>query len=586
MYIDQKVWMAQSASNLYLLPEMANRHGLIAGATGTGKTITMKVMAESFSDMGVPVFLADIKGDLTGMAVPGKDSEDMQARIAKFGMEGFKYQAYPTCFWDIFGEVGHPVRVTVSSMGPTLLGRLLNLTEIQTGVLNIVFKVADDNGLLLLDLKDLRAMLQFVGDNRAEFTTEYGNVSASSIGAIQRALLAFENEGGEDFFGEPELNINDWMRTDSDGRGVINILSSRRLIASPLVYGTFLLWMLTELYEKLPEVGDLDKPRMIFFFDEAHLLFADAPKALVQKIVQIVKLIRSKAVGVYFISQSPSDIPNDVLAQLSNRVQHALRAYTPAEQKSVRAAAKAFRVNPEFDTEEAIMELAVGEALVSFLDEEGIPSIVERAKILPPQSLMGAADEDFIQKLILTDEFEPKYREMVDRESAYEIINAANAELERQREEAAAAEAAEKQRLKEEEEAEKQRLKEEAAAEKQRLKEEAAAQKAAEKAAADAEKQRLKEEAAAQKAAEKEALAAQKAAEKEAAKKKKFVQQAATNAASSVASSLSTNLVNAATGGKVTDGKTIAKRAAKNALSSVMRSGSSAIIRGLLGNKK
>ena len=586
MYIDNKVWMAQSAKNLYLLPEMANRHGLIAGATGTGKTITMKVMAESFSDMGVPVFLADIKGDLTGMAVPGKDSEDMQARIAKFGIEGFSYHAYPTCFWDIFGEVGHPVRVTVSSMGPTLLGRLLNLTEIQTGVLNIVFKVADDNGLLLLDLKDLRAMLQFVGDNRAEFTTEYGNVSAASIGAIQRALLAFESEGGEDFFGEPELNINDWMRTDNNGRGVINILSSRRLIASPLVYGTFLLWMLTELYEKLPEVGDLDKPRMIFFFDEAHLLFADAPKALVQKIVQIVKLIRSKAVGVYFISQSPSDIPNDVLAQLSNRVQHALRAYTPAEQKSVRAAAKAFRVNPEFDTEEAIMELAVGEALVSFLDDDGIPTIVERAKILPPQSLMGAADEDFIQKLILTDEFEPKYREMVDRESAYEIINAANVELERQRQEAAAAEAAEKQRLKEEEEAEKQRLKEEAAAEKQRLKEEAAAQKAAEKAAADAEKQRLKEEAAAQKAAEKEALAAQKAAEKEAAKKKKFVQQAATNAASSVASSISTNLVNAATGGKVTDGKTIAKRAAKNALSSVMRSGSSAIIRGLLGNKK
>ena len=540
MFTENKIWMAQSDHRIYLLPNMANRHGLIAGATGTGKTITMKVMAESFSDMGVPVFLADIKGDLTGMCAPGKDSADMQARIERFGMEGFAFKSYPTRFWDIFGEVGHPVRVTVSSMGPTLLARLLGLTEIQTGVLNIVFRVADDNGLLLLDLKDLRAMLQFVGENRAEFTVEYGNVSAASIGAIQRALLAFEDEGGEQFFGEPELNIIDWMHTDSEGRGYINILSSQKLIQSPTVYATFLLWMLTELFENLPEVGDLDKPKMIFFFDEAHLLFTDMPKALVQKIVQVVKLIRSKGVGVYFISQSPSDIPNDVLAQLSNRVQHALRAYTPAEQKSVRAAAKAFRVNPAFNTEEAIMELAVGEALVSFLDEDGIPSMVERANILPPQSRMGAADPDVVKKLILTDEFDAKYREAIDRESAYEIINKANEELARQREEAEAA----------------------------------------------AEKQRQKEEAAAQKAAEKEALAAQKAAEKEAARKKKLVQQAATNAASSVASSLSTNLVNAATGGKTASAQTIAKRAAKNALSSVMRSGTSAIIRGLLGNKK
>ncbi len=564
MYSDNKIWMAQSDKRLYLLPNMANRHGLIAGATGTGKTITMKVMAESFSDMGVPVFLADIKGDLTGMCTPGKDSADMQSRIARFGIEGFAFQSYPTRFWDIFGEVGHPVRVTVSSMGPTLLARLLGLTEIQTGVLNIVFRVADDNGLLLLDLKDLRAMLQFVGENRAEFTVEYGNVSAASIGAIQRALLAFEDEGGEQFFGEPELNILDWMHTDNTGRGYINILSSQKLIQSPTVYATFLLWMLTELYENLPEVGDLDKPKMIFFFDEAHLLFTDMPKALIQKIVQVVKLIRSKAVGVYFISQSPSDIPNDVLAQLSNRVQHALRAYTPAEQKSVRAAAKAFRVNPAFNTEDAIMELAVGEALVSFLDEDGIPSIVERANILPPQSRMGAADPELVKRLIFSDEFDAKYREAIDRESAYEIINKANEELAKQREEAEAAAAEEAARKKAEAEAEKQRLKEEAAAE----------------------KQRLKEEAAAQKAAEKEALAAQKAAEKEAARKKKFVQQAATNAASSVASSISTNLVNAATGGKTASAQTIAKRAAKNALSSVMRSGSSAIIRGLLGNKK
>lgn len=565
MLTENKIWMAKAGEkNLFLLPEMANRHGLIAGATGTGKTITMKVMAESFAEMGVPVFLADIKGDLSGMCMPGKDNEDMQERIARFGIEGWQYKAFPTRFWDIFGEVGHPVRVTVSSMGPVLLARLLGLTEIQTGVLNIVFKVADDNGLLLLDLKDLRSMLAYVGENRKELTLEYGNVSSASVGAIQRALLAFEGEGGELFFGEPELDIRDWMRTDMQGRGYINILSSRKLIESPTVYATFLLWMLTELYERLPEVGDLDKPRMIFFFDEAHLLFNDMPKALVQKIVQVVKLIRSKAVGVYFISQSPSDIPDDVLAQVSNRVQHALRAYTPAEQKAVRAAARAFRKNPEFDTEEAIMALGVGEALVSFLDEDGIPSVVEQAKILPPQSLMGMADADAVQKLIVTDEFDIKYREMVDRDSAYEMLNRANEELARQRAEAEAAAAAEEQRIKEAEAAERERLKAEAAAEKQRLKEEAAA-----------EKQRLKEEAA-----------AQKEAEKQAAKKKKIVQQAATNAASSVASALSTNMVNAVTGGKTTDGKTIAKRAARNAISSIMRSGSSAIIRGLMGNKK
>ena len=466
MYEDRKIRLAQADSPIYLLPSMANRHGLIAGATGTGKTITMKVMAESFSDMGVPVFLADIKGDLSGMCEKGKDSEDMRARIARFGLDGFEYKSYPTRFWDIFGDEGHPVRVTVSSMGPTLLARLLGLTEIQAGVLNIVFRVADDNGLLLLDLKDLRSMLQYVGDNRAEFTTAYGNVSAASIGAIQRALLAFEGEGGELFFGEPELDIRDWMRTDVDGRGYINILSSKRLIQSPTVYGTFLLWMLTELFERLPEVGDLEKPRMIFFFDEAHLLFSDAPKALVQKIVQVVKLIRSKGVGVYFISQSPSDIPNDVLAQLSNRVQHALRAYTPAEQKAVRAAASAFRVNPAFDTETAIMELGVGEALVSFLDEKGVPGIVQRANILPPQSLMGPAEERRVQSLIVSDEFDIKYRESVDRESAFEILNRANEELERQRAEAAAAAEEEKLRLKEEKEAERQRLKEEKAAEK------------------------------------------------------------------------------------------------------------------------
>ena len=564
MLNDRKIWLAQSDKNLYLLPSMANRHGLIAGATGTGKTITMKVMAESFSDLGVPVFMADVKGDLSGMCRPGADSENMRSRIARFGMENFQYKAYPTRFWDIFGEKGHPVRVTISEMGPVLLSRLFNLTEVQAGVLNIVFKVADEHGLLLLDLKDLRAMLQYVGDNRAEFTTMYGNVSSASVGAIQRALLSFEGEGGELFFGEPALDIRDWMRTDIDGRGYINILSSDRLIQSPTVYSTFLLWMLTELFEKLPEVGDLDKPRMIFFFDEAHLLFDGAPKALVQKIVQVVKLIRSKGVGVYFISQSPSDIPNDVLAQLSNRVQHALRAYTPDEQKAVRAAARSFRKNPGFDTEEVLMALGVGEALVSFLDEEGVPSVAERAFILPPQSLMGPAEERAVQSLIVSDEFDLKYRENVDRESAYEILVRANEELELRRRQEAEAAAAEKQRQKEEAQAERQRQKEEAAAEKQRQRE-----------AAAAEKQRLKEEAA-----------AQREAEKEAERRKKTFQRAASNAASSVARSVSSNIVNSIIGGKTVSTGTMAKRAATNALSSVMREGSQSIIRGLFGNRK
>ena len=575
MYSEGKIWLAQSDKNLYLLPSMANRHGLIAGATGTGKTITLKVMAESFSDMGVPVFLADVKGDLSGMCRPGVDTEDMRGRIERFGIEGWEYKSYPTRFWDIFGEKGIPVRVTVSEMGPTLLGRLLNLTEIQTGVLNIVFRVADEHGLLLLDLKDLRAMLQFVGENRAEFTTMYGNVSAASVGAIQRALLAFEDEGGEQFFGEPELDIRDWMRTGPYGRGYINILSSQRLIQSPKTYATFLLWMMTELFEKLPEVGDLEKPRMIFFFDEAHLLFTDAPKALVQKIVQVVKLIRSKGVGIYFISQSPSDIPNDVLAQLSNKVQHALRAYTPSDQKSIRAAAKAFRANPAFNTETALTELGVGEALVSFLDEEGIPTIVERAKILPPQSMMGIADETTVKSVILSDEFELKYENSQDRESAFEVLQAATAELEEQR-----------RREAEEAEAEKQRQKEEAEAEKQRQKEEAAAQKAAEREAAAAQKAAEREAAAAKKAAEKEALAAEREAEREAAAKKKVAQKAATSAASSVMGAVSHNIINSVTGGKTTSAGTIAKRAATNALSSVLRSGSSSILRGLFGNRK
>ena len=544
MFTDKKLWLAQSDTNqnLFLLPRMANRHGLIAGATGTGKTITMKVMAESFSDMGVPVFLSDVKGDLSGMCCPGSDSADMRRRLAGFGMENFEYQPYPTRFWDIFGEHGTPVRVTVSSMGPTLLARLFGLTEIQAGVLSIVFRVADDHGLLLLDLKDLRAMLQYVGDNRKEFTTSYGNVSAASIGAIQRALLAFEEEGGEQLFGEPALDIRDWLRTDFDGRGYINILSSARLIQSPTVYATFLLWLLSELFETLPEVGDLEKPRMIFFFDEAHLLFDNAPRALVQKLVQVVKLIRSKGVGVYFVSQSPSDIPDEVLAQLSNRVQHALRAYTPAEQKALRAAARAFRVNPAFDTEQALMELGVGEALVSLLDEHGVPAVVERARILPPQSRMGAADAEDVQACIQRDELDLKYRSTFDRESAYEIIQRANEQLAAQQQQQAADAAAEKQRQKE---------------------------------AAAAERQRQREQAAAEKAAAQKTATVTKAA-----------QRAANSAASSVARSMSTNLVNSVAGGRVSSTGTVAKRAATSALSSVMRSGATSIIRGLFGTKK
>ena len=520
MYSDHKIWIAQSGRKICLLPNMANRHGLIAGATGTGKTITLKVLAESFSDMGVPVFLADVKSDLSGMCEPGMDSESMQKRIAGFGIDHFEYKSFPARYWDIWGEKGHPIRVTISDMGPVLLGKLLGLTEIQCGVLNIAFRVADDNGLLLLDLKDLRALLQFVGNNRAEFTTTYGNVSSASIGAIQRALLAFEEEGGEQFFGEPALDIRDWMRTDSNGRGYINILDSTRLIQKPTVYSTFMLWMLTELFEKLPEVGDPDKPRMVFFFDEAHLLFQDISKSLLQKIIQVVKLIRSKGVGIYFISQSPSDIPDEVLAQLSNRIQHALRAYTPAEQKAVRAAAKAFRENPEFKTQEVLMELGVGEALVSCLDENGTPSVVERAFILPPQSKMGPGDAGLIQSMISADEFDLKYRETVDRESAYEILQKAADELE------------------------------------------------------------------AQKKQEAEAAAAAKKKGRETAARKKAIEKAANSAVSSVINSVGTNIVNSVAGGKKTDAETIAKRAASTALKSVMRSGSSAILRGLFGNKK
>jgi len=424
MYSDNKVWIAKSDKPVYLLPNMANRHGLIAGATGTGKTVTLKVMAESFSDMGVPVFLTDIKGDLAGLSEQGSDTSEMAEKIAKLGIEGFSCKRYPVCFWDVLGKEGHSVRTTVSDMGALLLSRLLGLNDTQSGVLNIVFRIADEKGMLLLDLKDLRAMLMYVGENAKEYTLQYGNISSQSIGAIQRSLIVLEDQGGAKFFGEPSLEINDWMRTAEDGRGYINILHCVELFNSPALYSTFLLWMLSELFETLPETGDMSKPKLVFFFDEAHLLFEDMAKVLLQKIEQVVRLIRSKGVGVYFITQNPMDLPKDILGQLGNRVQHALRAYTPAEQKTVRAAAQTFRPNPAFDTETAITELGTGEALVSCLDSGGIPGIVERAFILPPQSKFGTIDDFARLRIVNSSPMSGKYDVEVDRESAYELLQA------------------------------------------------------------------------------------------------------------------------------------------------------------------
>lgn len=424
MYSDYKVWIAKGDKPVYLLPNMANRHGLIAGATGTGKTVTLKVMAESFSDMGVPVFLTDIKGDLAGLSEPGSDNPKLADRIAGLGLQDFSYKEYPVCFWDVFGKGGHPVRTTVSEMGALLLSRLLGLNDTQAGVLNIVFRIADEKGMLLLDLKDLRAMLMYVGDNAKEFTLQYGNIASQSIGAIQRSLLVLEDQGGAQFFGEPALDIHDWIKTASDGRGYINILHCVELFNSPALYSTFLLWMLSELFEALPETGDVSKPKLVFFFDEAHLLFEDAPKVLIQKIEQVVRLIRSKGVGVYFITQNPMDLPEDVLGQLGNRVQHALRAFTPAEQKNVKAAAETFRQNPAFDTETAIKELGTGEALVSCLEPDGSPGIVERGFILPPQSKFGTIDDLVRLRIINSSPMSGKYDALVDRESAYELLQA------------------------------------------------------------------------------------------------------------------------------------------------------------------
>ena len=425
MYAEEKILIGCNESeNVFLLPKLANRHGLIAGATGTGKTITLKTLAESFSDMGVPVFLADMKGDISGLAKIGSETEKIKTNVEKYSLasKGFKYQAYPVEFWDLFGAKGLPVRVTLSEMGPVLLSKILNLTEAQAGVLNIVFRVADDESLLIIDLKDLKAMINHVVENKDKYEGQYGAIAAKSANTILRSLITLEDQGGNDFFGEPALDLNDFMKVDDNGKGIINVLDAQKLSLSPELYSTFLLWMLSNLYETMPEVGDMDKPKFVFFFDEAHLLFDDMSAEFAKKIEQIVRLIRSKGVGLYFISQSPADIPDEILAQLGNRVQHALHAYTPKDQKAVKVAAETFRANPDFDTAEVISNLGIGQALVSTLDEGGVPGIVQQVDIVPPQSYIGAIDDSQRSELIALSELKGKYAEAVDGLSAYEML--------------------------------------------------------------------------------------------------------------------------------------------------------------------
>lgn len=525
MYQDGKILIGKAGEKrVYIYPKMANRHGMIAGATGTGKTITLKVMAESFSDCGVPVFLADVKGDLAGMCQTGVMNESLQKRIDKMGLaeDGFGFHAYPTNFWDVYGEKGMPLRTTISEMGPLLLSQIMDLNDTQTDVLTVVFKIADDEGMLLIDTKDLKSMLQYVGENNKEYALEYGSVSRQSLSAIVRAVVALEAEGGDQFFGEPALDIRDWLCTDCNGKGFIQVLDCQKLIQNPTMYATFLLWMMSELFETLPEAGDLEKPRMVFFFDEAHMLFNNASKALLSKVEQVVKLIRSKGVGIYFITQTPKDIPDGVLSQLGNKVQHALHAYTPKEQKATKAAADSFRVNPEFDTYDTLLELGVGEALVSVLDEKGVPTMVENCKILPPQSQMGALDDSARDSHVKSGLLYIKYDQMIDRDSAYEFLQRKALSDEEAQKKAA-----------EEAEAEKARQKEEAAAEKEREKQELAA-----------ERQRQREEAAAEKARLKAEEAERKAAEKAAAAKEKQVKSAVGRVASSAAGTLGRELGN------------------------------------------
>ena len=549
MFTDNKIWIASNENRLYLLPQMANRHGIISGATGTGKTITLKVLAESFSEAGVPVFVSDVKGDLSGMGAPGEDSENMQKRIERFGLadEGFTYRPFPTRYWDVYGEKGVPVRATVMEMGPLLISRILGLNETQEGVMSIAFRVADDEGMLLLDFKDLRAMIQYIGENASAYRLRYGNISSASIGAIQRALLKLEDQGAELFFGEPALDIYDWMQGDEAGRGYINVMNCEKLFLQPALYGAFMLYMLSEIYESLPEAGDLDKPKMVLFFDEAHLIFKDASKELLDKVEQVVRLIRSKGVGVFFVTQNPADIPDSVLGQLGNRIQHALRAYTVKDLRSVKTAAETFRENPKIDTVKAIQELGTGEALVQFLDEKGIPSVVEQAKILPPESLMGPIDPTAMMTIISGDEMCDKYLDPVDRESAYEVLNATAMAAEAAEEERQAAIEAEKAKKAEEKEAaelarleaqkkreEQQAALAEARLEAQKKREEERAAAAAARAEAAAKREAEREEAAklrAEIAAKKEKERQEELARKEKERKNKVLTSIATSGA-------------------------------------------------------
>ena len=526
---DKRLYIAHGSEGpIYLCGKMANRHGLIAGATGTGKTVTLQVIAETFSQAGVPCFMADMKGDLSGISQTGQMSGFIEKRCAEFGIEDPQFHGCPVTFYDVFGEQGHPMRTTISNMGPELLGRLLDLNEVQTGVLNILFKVADERGLLLIDMKDLRAMLGWLADHAADYTKSHGNVTAASVGAIQRALLALENQGAEKFFGEPAFDIMDLLQCNADGKGMMNVLAADRLMLNPKVYSSFLLWLLSDLYVRLPEVGDQELPRLVFFFDEAHMLFTDTPKSLVDKIEQVVRLIRSKGVGVYFVTQNPTDIPDSVLAQLGNRVQHALRAFTPKEQKNVKAAAETFRANPAFKTEDAIMELGTGEALVSFLDEKGTPNIVERAKILFPLSQIGAISEAQREQIIKSSRIYGRYDTMIDRESAFEVLLAQSEADER-----AAAEARE-------------------AAEQEKLDAQAAKEK------------------------EKE--------EKAKSKKKSIWSKIAGAVVTSVTAVFGTMVANTVTGSKSRSKESIGKKVTKSAVGSATRTATRELTRSILGN--
>ena len=538
MYKDNKIVIARSGEkDIFIDPSMANRHGLISGATGTGKTITLKVMAESFSDAGVPVFVADAKGDLAATCQAGSLSDSLRGRLEKIGIdpEGFDFHAFPVSFWDVYQKNGLPLRTTVSEMGPLLLSRIMDLNDVQSDVMSIVFKIADDEGLLLVDTKDLRSMIQYVGEKADEYTLKYGNIAKQSLGAISRALTAVEAAGGDSFFGEPALDIRDWLTTDENGRGRIQLLDCRELMQNPVMYGMFLLWMISELFETLPELGDPEKPVMVFFFDEAHMLFKDASKALLSKIAQVVKLIRSKGVGIYFITQTPQDIPDEVLGQLGNKVQHALRAYTPTDQKNVKAAAQSFRENPELDTYETLVNMGTGEALISVLDAKGIPTIVEKGTVLPPQGAMGTLDEEIRKECINKDALAEKYREMFDRDSAYEFL---------QRQQSAAKEAEEQQKAEDEAAKEQERL------EKEREKEKAALEKERKKL----EKEKEKAEAEAQKAREKAEREQAKAEEARRRKKLSAAQKSAKSAAGTLGREFGKTIgstLGGKTGGKV-----------------------------------